>query len=279
MRSDYNKILIQLETDLELLKSGTENILIQAEEGIKITKQALMRMREIVIRNKFQSEASEVHFFKFTKPQVYSKLIYFVKLFNIESKRPRSSNKSQIKYFNRQIDKLQDYFNENIEFYQYYRSNKSSFDEHYFLRGKMNIRLHPDTFHFFTDQEFSTSHDSTVATIMAYDLLIIYFKREIDKIENNEPFGTDTLGKSFIRWTGNKVDLIELIYALYASNSINKGDAEIKDIARIAERIFKIDLGNYYHAFMEIKARKINQSKYLDKLKEAFLDYVKKSDE
>lgn len=76
-----------------------------------------------------------------------------------------------------------------------------------------------------------------------------------------------------------KTDLVELIYALYSSGSINKGTAEIKDIARITERIFKVDLGNYYHTFVEIKSRKINQAKYLDQLKDSLLEYIEKSDE
>ncbi|TSE07338.1 MULTISPECIES: RteC domain-containing protein [Aquimarina] len=34
-------------------------------------------------------------------------------------------------------------------------------DDLHFLRDKVYIRLHPETFHFFTDKEFSTSHDSS----------------------------------------------------------------------------------------------------------------------
>nr|WP_240475172.1 RteC domain-containing protein [Tamlana sedimentorum] len=70
---------------------------------MKITKRHLESLRESIVANNFKSKALEIEFFKITKPQLYCKLIYYVNLFNIESKRPRGSHKSQIKYFNKNI--------------------------------------------------------------------------------------------------------------------------------------------------------------------------------
>jgi len=266
----YEEILQQLDIKLEMLETENEDVLCLAERGIEISKRTLIELRTIVNHKNFVNTHKEIHFFKHIKPKVFSKLIYYVKLFNIESRRPRGRNKSQVKYFNNQIVKLQTYFNENIEFYQYYRRGATYLDKHYFIRGKSNIRLHPETFHFFSDEQFSTSHDSTVANVMAYDLLIIYLKREIDKLENNDN-GLDfhhLQKQSRITWTSQKVNLIELIYALHNTDVINNGNVDIKDIARVAERIFKIDLGDYYRAFLEIRLRKKGRTKFLDLLKE-----------
>ena len=230
----------------------------------------------------FKSKQKEIHFFKVVKPKVFSKLIYYVKLFNIESKRPRGSKKSQIKYFNSHIERLQIYFNDNLEFYHYYRRNATSLDEQYFLRGKADIRLYPDTFHFFSDEQFSTSHDCTVATILAYDMLIVHLKTEIDKLENNN--GMETAIPPFRKqsklfWTGHKTDLIELIYALHSCGAINSGTADIKEMAAGCEQIFNIDLGNYYHTFIEIRSRKANNTKFIDKLKESLIKRFRELDE
>lgn len=165
----YENKLKELEKSLELIESESSDVLLKAEKGIKEAKLTLEQLRSHINKTNFTNASFEIDFFKNIKPQVYSKLIYYVKLFNIESKRPRSSNKSQIKYLNNHIDKLQIYFNDNLEFYHYYRRNATTLDEQYFLRGKADIRLYPDTFHFFTDKQFSTSHDSTVATILAYN--------------------------------------------------------------------------------------------------------------
>lgn len=279
---NLSKILIQLNDHLESLEATVEDILVKSEKGIKLSKNTLNEIRNLVVNKKFENINSEIQFFKITKPKILSKLIYFVKLFNIESKRPRSSNKSQVKYLNTQIDKLQVYFNDNLEFYQYYRRGATHLDNHYFIRGKSNIRLHPDSFHFFTDDQFSTSHDSTVATILAYDMLIIHLKQEIDKLENYNNMEATIhpyQKQSKLFWTGSKTDLIELIYALQASGAINSGTADIKEMATACEQLFNVDLGNIYQTFIEIRARKINNTKFIDKLKESLENRLEESDE
>ncbi|WP_179004457.1 RteC domain-containing protein [Winogradskyella forsetii] len=269
MTTNYDDILKKLDSELNVLEIEEEDILVRAEKGIKLAKQTLKKVRSIIVDYEFKTKSEEIHFFKCTKPKIYSKLIYYVKLFNIEGKRPRGSNKSQVKYLNNYIEKLQTYFNDNLDFYHYYRREATVFDEQYFLRGKADIRLFPDSFHFFVDEQFATSHDSTVATILAYDLLIVHLKREINKLENNGNYASLRLlqSKTKITWTAHKIYLIELIYALHSTDVINNGTVDIKDIAYFVEKTFKVDLGDYYRAFLEIRMRKNGRTKFLDILK------------
>ncbi|AQS95178.1 tetracycline regulation of excision, RteC [Polaribacter sp. BM10] len=276
------KIEKELDYNLDFLEKETEGVLEKAEESIRVTKRALKQIKILFLRKKLIPKNEEILFFKNMKPYVFSKLIYYVKLFSIESKRPRSSNKSQVKYFNNHIDRLQNYFNDNLEFYHYFRRGATFLDEEYFMRGKADIRLFPDSLSFFTDDKFSTSHDTTVATIMAYDMLIIYLKREIDKLENNNSMETNINAfkkQSKLFWTGNKTDLIELIYALHSSGAVNSGTADIKEMASACEQMFNIDLGDYYRTFLEIRSRKMNQTKFIDKLKNSLENKMLDSDE
>lgn len=276
------KIVKELDYNLDFLEKETEGVLEKAEESIRVTRRVLGQIRILFLKEKLIPKKEEILFFKNIKPYVFSKLIYYVKLFSIESKRPRSSNKSQVKYFNNQIDRLQNYFNDNLEFYHYFRRGATFLDEEYFIRGKADIRLFPDSLSFFSDDKFSTSHDTTVATIMAYDMLIIYLKREIDKLENNSSMETNfnTFKKqSKLFWTGNKTDLIELVYALHSSGVINSGTADIKEVALVCEQMFNVSLGDYYRTFLEIRSRKINQTKFIDKLKDSLENKMLESDE
>ena len=70
--------------------------------------------------------------------------------------------------------------------------------------------------------------------------------------------------------------MTELIYALHAKGVFNNGNADIKLIAKTFESALNIDLGDFYHTFMELKARKMNRTKFLDILCEAL---IKKMDE
>lgn len=282
MNAKINKLQIDLKDQLNFISIELDDPIKVCEKSIEIISRSLNELKKCVQNRSFKSKEEEIKFFKEVKPQVFSKLIYYQKLFNIESKRPRSSNKSQIKYYNKNIDRLQNYFNDHLEFYHYYRRGATFLDEHYFVRGKIDIRLFPDTFSFFIDDKFSTSHDSTVATILAYDMLIVYLKTEIDKLENTN--GMETIinpfqNQSRLFWTANKTDLIELIYALQSSGAINSGTADIKEMATACERLFNIDLGDYYRTYLEIRSRKTNQTKFLDKMKDSLVTRMEDADE
>ncbi len=263
------------------MESCHEDILYKAEHGINHTEKCIKSLRCRVVERGFRSTQEEIHFFKYIKPQVFSKLIYYVKLYKIESKRPRSSSKFQVKYLNDQINKLQVYFNDNLEFYHYYRRGATTLDDQYFIRGKSDLRSPTESFHVFIDEQFSTCQDSTVATIMAFDMLIVYLQQEIMKLEslNTNPKTIPMKQSSKLFWTGSKTELIELIYALHSSGVINSGTADIKEMASLFEQIFNIDLGNYYHTFIEIRARKCSKTKFLDKLIEVLVRRFNESDE
>lgn len=66
-------------------------------------------------------------------------------------------------------------------------------------------------------------------------------------------------------WTGNKIDLVELIYAWETAGCFNHGNASIKEIVDYIEIVFNIDLGDYYHTFLEMRIR-AKQTSFLDKL-------------
>jgi len=81
---------------------------------------------------------------------------------------------------------------------------------------------------------------------------------------------------SSIVWTGNKTDLVELIYALHLAGVFNNGKADVKLIATCLQQVFNIDLGNYYDLFQNIRMRKTGQLKFLDNMKAMLM---KKMDE
>ena len=264
----YQKLLSEFEGQLEALESGIGDILYKAEKGIALVEKCIRKLQGQIVGKEFETQADEIYFFKHVKPQIFSKLIYYIRLFSIESKRPRGKDVAQVKYLQQQIDKLQTFFNDNLEFYNYYRRGAMSMDEQYFVRGNRDLRMPLESFHFLIDDEFSTCQDGTVATIMAYDMLIVYLRKEVDDLNNNmEPTKNTPMEKpSKLFWTGSKTDLIELLYALHTSKCINGGTAEIKELASHFEYFYNVDLGNYYHPFIDIRSRKSSRTRFLERL-------------
>ena len=84
---------------------------------------------------------------------------------------------------------------------------------------------------------------------------------------------------NLLEWTGQKTELIELIYSLYATNRISSGKVSIKKITAVFEKLFKVELGDLYHTFHRMKGRTKNLTPFLDALKVALLDHINNSDQ
>ncbi len=57
-------------------------------------------------------------------------------------------------------------------------------------------------------------------------------------------------------WTSSKLDLVELIYALQATEAINHGDADLKEIQEAFELIFKFKVDDLYRSFQDRTTQK-----------------------
>ncbi len=108
------------------------------------------------------------------------------------------------------------------------------------------------------------------------DLLIRYISSLYPDMEGIRQFPF-LYPKVRLSWTGSKVELVELVYALDAAGCFNHGDATIKEIVTYIEIMFNIDLGDYYHTFMEIRSRK-NGTAFLDKLIKVLNDRMEEAD-
>lgn len=80
-------------------------------------------------------------------------------------------------------------------------------------------------------------------------------------------------------WTGSKVALIELVYALHSEGVFNNGASDLKDIVEYFETVFNIDLGQYRRVFLEIRARKSDRTKFLNTLNQVLIKRMDNTDE
>ena len=267
----YKQAIENLEEEINKLHFEQSDLLVSYEKAIKLILAKISELKQHVLDIGFKNQQEEIYFFKHQKPALVSKLIYYNAVYKIETKKPYGAKPIR-KYLNDELRKLKRYFDNNLEFYKYYRTNNSFIDDKLFVRGKYDIKLSLDTFYFEADRNFSTSHDYKVAKIIANDLIQVYLEDQL----HNTAYREKSTDLPNLNWTGSKTALIELIYALHSQAVLDNGNADIKVIAKTFERIFNIDLGDFYHTFMELKSRKINRTKFLDSLCDAL---IKKMDE
>lgn len=273
-------ILHRVNTEIQIIECQESDILVSSKRIVDILQKSLSELKKTVINYHFKNNDEEIHFFKELKPQLMSKIIYYNSIYRIELNFPNGSDDVGRQYIGNELNRLTAFFDKNLIFYQYYRINSTYMDEKYFLRGKPDIRILVDNFNFETDPQFSTMYDFKVAKILANELLRIYLVNRIHSLDKNERRRKQQQdgGFSSLQWTGTKRALVELIYAIETNGDFNKGKAGIKEIASYFEAAFNIDLGDYYHIYMEMKERKINRIRYLETLQKALTKRMNEQD-
>ncbi|MCF8342466.1 MAG: RteC domain-containing protein [Chitinophagaceae bacterium] len=280
MNPKYSILLNNLNEQLNFIDLEIDDQIKKCEQAITVILKSINELKKAATKTNFKSKSEEIQFFKEIKPQFTSKLIYFNRVYKIEMKKPNGGNKILKKYYNNELLKLKAFFDNELEFYQYFRSGSTYLDYKYFLRGEFDIKLALDSYYFESDMSFATSHDFKVATILANDLIELYLENQLLMLENNENSEKSQRKPNVkLTWTGSKVALIELIYALHTEGVFNNGAADLKDIAEYFEHTFEIDLGQYRRVFLEIRARKSDRTKFLTTLNDSLQKRMENSDD
>ncbi|MDM1555405.1 RteC domain-containing protein [Chryseobacterium indologenes] len=270
----YNETRSKLEREIAAIELDIDNPLQRIEVIIPLIVQCLSEMKEFVLKMGFNNKDNEIRFFKYQKPAIVAKLIFYNAIYKIEAKNPFGGKEVVENYLNKEMSELKRFYDRNIEFCKYYRTDSTYLDCKYFVRGQHDIKLSLDTVYFETDHRFSTSHDYKVAKIIANDRIQVYLEDQLHNYQNRKSFANSPLN-----WTGTKAAATELIYAVHSQGVFNNGNTDIITIVRFFENHFNIDLGDFYHTFLELKSRKMNRTKFLDSLRDALIKRMDEQDE
>tara|TARA_R100000750_G_scaffold62791_1_gene58112 strand:- start:918 stop:1748 length:831 start_codon:yes stop_codon:yes gene_type:complete len=257
----YLHIVEIMEKELTVRGNAPLYSFLDIQDCLQICYRRLQELRVLVVKHGFENTAEECRFFKEIKPKVFGKLIFFSKLLEFEMQKPEHSQKALRKYVVKNIGSLRHIFIEYKEFHQYLLCRRKDRDREYFCRPGRPYVTGSLSLPYCSDPVFSITQDYLSAKFTAHTSLIEYLSQRY--IQSN----CAAAQKSLLRWTGQKVDLVELVYALQASGLINNGNVGIKDLATALEQLFNVEVGDYYRIFLEIRMRKSNQSKLLDFLK------------
>ena len=86
--------------------------------------------------------------------------------------------------------------------------------------------------------------------------------------------------KPLVKWTGNAVDLVEMVYGICVMGSVNDGDVKFKDLAQAMYQFFGIKAKDCYRFYTDIRRRKNHSRTYfLDRMQEKLNDKMRKDDE
>ena len=279
MKYSLDKILLEIHNKEDKILSQSKRLIDEAYEMTLYLQDLLGSVKKYLIEEGFKNDEEEIHFFRSIKPQILGKLIYYNKIYRIETTCPVSNGKMYYSYFSGQLANLKREYIEhlcNSDFYRYYRSGRTDRDDTYFKRGNINYHDGLNSIVFEIDPEFSTFFDYKTARIISNELLYTYLLTKINPDENLDVILQKPESSKDIFWTDSKNAIIELIYALYASGVISHGKIGIRKISLMFQILFRIPLGDLHHAFHRMKTRSGSRTSFLDQLKFSLEEYMDK---
>jgi hypothetical protein len=248
---NHEQQLKELQRTLEVIQRDQPDKLLQAIACRKVVDEVAQRLQRTAPAGKVE----QIHFNKIIQPRILSLQILYRWLTQWYSQEPVDIQEVQ-GHYKRVLQQLTDFHAEHRELVRYCRSGETHLDEIYFAAPYQTSVL---------------PYDSPIyqwATYLAYQQLHSRISQGIAQHRSTEQ------NEQGLTWTASKTNLIELLYALHTTGVVNEGKSDLKQMAEAFEQWFHVSLGNYYRVFQDIRLRKINQTVFLDQLKEKFLQRV-----
>jgi hypothetical protein len=276
-RKLHEDLLIKLEE----LDDHPDNSKTSSDQRIQLLTNTIDQLKKKLKSHEFDSEKDEIHFYKNELPLFLSLFIYFSEKGAIECSRRIGTEKSRAEFLEQVFQKIDYFFNANIDFFNYCRFEKTRLDKYYFLRNYAIYDEYLDLPALMMDESFCTIYSWKLAMIIAYSRLEkeIRFRSERNGLLISNESEANETSDIKLEWTDTKRGLIELIYSLQELGSFNNGQADLISIVRCFEKTFSVELGNTSSSYQQILSRKKGSSNYLTKLVEKYEQRIGKIDE
>ncbi len=269
MEINYTHLLETLESGLHKIENSTTTTYEKCANKIDLCQQLVRHLRDKYMADIPEDQSDQIQFFKKIKPVFFSELKYQIKKFDYLRQIPRGSTKTKkqhiIVWMNSTSRSLLKY----CDFNTYIQSGSTQLDTVYFTHQTFDPKIHAGL-KYPLDIEFSSPGDLTLSSIKANERFSEFLMREHFMLKNPrlDPSWENQIS---LKWNRSKTELVELIYALHSSQSVN---GSLKDIIHVLEQTFNIDIGNTYRIFADIKLKK-NPTTLLDDLKTSIKEKIR----
>lgn len=232
------------------------------ESALQLCHRHFLELLEVPRNIEFESVQEEIRFFKIVQPKVYAHRVYLKKLNSYLLRCAALGLTSQKKYVKKALASGNKIVKKNKVFYEYTLLEKNHLDSIYFTRtGCPKSNLEGP---FIFDPKCTTAHSLLLGKITGYSLFSMFILNQSENRHKSIPFKNP----HSLKWTGQKVDLIELIYALQTAGVLDHGQGSVKKIADFFQEHFDCPLGDIYRSYSELRFRKKSRTKFLDQLSE-----------
>lgn len=278
MISDFaEQLYIELNEELEVFSDLGTTPVKKVTGKIKSIQAAFDKLKAFIDKHGFDSPEAEIHFFKYHKPRFIAEQLYAMELFTIEEGCPIGDEEMQMTFYKLELKYIERFLFQYRSLYQYYQREDTGSDHAYFLRESVqnSFMLLPDILepnpNF--DPLFSTGFDYLFGRFIAAERMQKFLSLKLSP--NGALILSPTKKKVSLPYTGEAIELVEIIYGLYHTGRVKHGKASLTQLFLLFEEMFEIKLGTPNRRWSAIASRKrLSITRFLDELKAALLKRV-----
>lgn len=266
-----DKLYLKLMEDLQAISNTETDLFKNVTAAVSKVRSAIKTLQGFIETKPFIRIEDEIHFFKHTKPQFYSWLIYHVDLYQIDSAKPKGTSEIIQAYFEGELNFINRFFHQNKFLYEYYRHGMVELDHLYFTPVSQVKLGFPQEIPVLLP-EISANCDYLISKFIAYERLSQEILKRLSLLNKPTMLLPHQAAeeKEKLTWTGDKVNIAELAYGLYYTGQINGGSCDVADIIKWLEDSLNLQMGSVHRKFIDIRRRKtISYTKFLDQMREA----------
>lgn len=285
MIQEFSETLLkELKDGLKVVSNGNYLPHIALREQLYLISESLSALQSYLEDNPFADIHSEIYYHKTIYPQFKSQQVYATESYALlYAKSLQTDHKLLRKKYLSELDYLEHFFARHHFQYEYYRLGTTQLDSIYFTSEKNRDNDLPPVLET-PEVANSNTMGFLFAKFIGYERLRQDILLLLKELENpKQGFIADMENKSkpqkAMKWTGEKVNLIELVHALFLKKQVNNGKMGIHEFFELIGTCFDIDLGIPKRGFDDLKVRKrISKTNFIDSMREALLKKMEDED-
>ena len=151
MEEYFNTLLQETERRMAAAAAGMEGkeTVATCREMVSYLKAKNRELKAYALARPFSGNEEEIRYFKYYKPALTGRLLYYYRVYQIESGCPGCLRVAET-YYHRAMERAERMMERYLPFYQYYHSGATYRDDYYFLRAKGE--LSPESGSFVLDE-------------------------------------------------------------------------------------------------------------------------------
>ncbi len=233
---------------------------------------AVTELNKFVKDYSFTSLDEEINFFKHIKPKLLMQQHYCFHRAQLLQQYVNLSKDARDTIVRAKLNRIDSYFQVHHDFCTYYELGHTDKDKEYFVRLSSRSAINLD--YNLVDKDFYTTCEKghAVGKMLSKKKLSTYLQKvlHLDPLHNMSN-GLQIIGK--LNFKGTPTELVELIYALKASDLL---DDSIVRISEVLGNVFDILPLHTYKIWQKIKERKIDQTRLMTKMQHSLLKQITK---